>query len=382
MFKVMTIVGTRPEIIKLSEVIKSLDKVFEHVLVHTGQHYDYELSQVFFEDLGLRAPDIYLDVAHGQTAVQAIAQIFVAFEQVLDKHRPDAVLIYGDTNSCLCAYVAKRKQIPIFHMEAGNRCFDARVPEEVNRKIIDHLSDVNMTITEQARRNLIAEGLPENRVFKVGSSMQQILNRNALKISESKVLQNLSLTSQKYVLVSIHREENITNRAYVEKLYELLGSLITRFDVEYVIVSTHPRTRKALESYGDLDRVLMLRPFGFIDYMKLQSDAYCVISDSGTIMEESALWQFPAVTIRDSFERPEGMDAGILIVCQWNVQQILNSVDIVRTFKYENNVTDYLANDVAQKVVVIIASHINQIKNKTYFKNSQEQHSLPSPKQP
>ena len=368
MFKVMTIVGTRPEIIKLSEVIKSLDNVFEHVLVHTGQHYDYELSQVFFEDLGLRAPDIYLDVAHGQTAVQAIAQIFVAFEQVLDEHRPDAVLIYGDTNSCLCAYVAKRKQIPIFHMEAGNRCFDARVPEEVNRKIIDHLSDINMTITEQARRNLIAEGLPENRVFKVGSSMQQILNRNVRKISESNVLQNLSLTPQKYVLVSIHREENITNIAYVEKLYELLGMLRARFDVDYVIVSTHPRTRKALESYGDLDRVLMLRPFGFIDYMKLQSDAYCVISDSGTIMEESALWQFPAVTIRDSFERPEGMDAGVLIVCQWNVEQILKAVDIVRAFNHGNIVTDYWGNDVAQKVVAIVASHINQIKSKVYLK--------------
>jgi len=368
MFKVMTIVGTRPEIIKMSEVIKMMDFVFEHTLVHTGQHYDYELSQVFFEDLGLRAPDIYLDVAQGLTAVQAVAQIFVSFEKVLEEHKPDAVLIYGDTNSCLCAYVAKRKQIPIFHMEAGNRCFDARVPEEVNRKIIDHLSDVNMTITEQARRNLISEGLPENRIFKVGSSMQQILNRHLGKIAASNVLEQLSITPQKYVLVSIHREENITNKGYMEKFYELLGGLRARFGVEHVVVSTHPRTRKALESYGELDGVLMLRPFGFIDYMKLQTEAYCVISDSGTIMEESALWQFPAVTIRDSFERPEGMDAGVLIVCQWNVEQILKAVDVVRSFRYENVVTDYWGNNVAQKVVAIVASHINQICTKTYYK--------------
>jgi len=367
-FKVMTIVGTRPEIIKLSEVIKALDSSFEHILVHTGQHYDYELSQVFFDDLGVRKPNEFLEVKQGISAMEAIAQIFVSFEKVLGRCAPDAILVYGDTNSCLCAYVAKRKQVPIFHMEAGNRCFDARVPEEVNRKVIDHLSDVNMTITEHARRNLLAEGLPADRTFRIGSSMQQIQQVHTDKITASQIHEKLGVVAQDYILVSIHREENITNTEYVKTFHEMLKGLRERFGVSQVIVSTHPRTRKALEGYGEIEGVQMMRPFGFLDYMKLQIDAWCVISDSGTIFEECALWSFPAITIRDSIERPEGLDEGLLIVCAWDIEQIFRAVDAVRKFEKSHSLKDYFSGNVAQKVVSIISSYIHQIRKKVYFK--------------
>ncbi len=369
MFKVMTIVGTRPEIIKLSEVIKEMDRSFEHILVHTGQHYDYELSKVFFDDLGVRAPDVCLDVVQGSSAIQAISQIFISFEKVLDTYKPDAILVYGDTNSCLCAYVAKRKQIPIFHMEAGNRCFDARVPEEVNRKIIDHLADVNMTITEHARRNLLDEGLPTERIFKIGSSMQQVQMAHYLKITKASTLGVLGVVKEGYILVSIHREENTTNEAYMECFHKMLCGLRERFNVSHVIVSTHPRTRKALEKFGEIEGVLMMPPFGFIDYMKLQIDAKCVISDSGTIAEESSLWGFSAVTIRDSMERPEILDAGGLIVTTWDVERIYKAVEIVSSVGKPFIIQDYNAGDVAQKVVFIIASQIHQIRNKVYYKS-------------
>ena len=368
MFKVMTIVGTRPEIIKLSEVIKALDKSFEHILVHTGQHYDYELSQVFFEDLGVRAPNEFLDVTPGASAIQAISQIFISFDKVLDLHKPDAILVYGDTNSCLCAYVAKRRQIPIFHMEAGNRCFDARVPEEVNRKIIDHLADINMTITEHARRNLLDEGLPTERIFKIGSSMHQVKKEQDHKIETSSILKSLGLTKHNYFLVSIHREENVTNSEYVQNLVHMLKGLRSRFGVQHVVVSTHPRTRKVLEAYGEIEGVLMMKPFGFLDYMKLQKDSSCVISDSGTISEESSLWGMPAITIRDSMERPESLDSGGLIVCSWNVDRIFDAIHLAMSLGRTPEIEDYNGGDVSRKVVYIIASQIHQIRTKVYHK--------------
>jgi UDP-N-acetylglucosamine 2-epimerase len=368
MFKVMTVVGTRPEIIKLSEVIRALDVSFAHTLVHTGQHYDYELSQVFFDDLGVRQPDVFLGVTPSRSAMEGIAQVFVGIEQALDTVRPDAMLVYGDTNSCLCAYVAKRKRIPIFHMEAGNRCFDARVPEEVNRKIIDHLADVNMTITEHARRNLMNEGFPSNFIFKVGSSMEQILARHAHKIDASEATRAQGLTPRDFILLSIHREENVTRPDYMSTFHVLLKSLASRFGVSKVLLSAHPRTRKALDAYEMPESVQMTTPFGFFDYMRLQKDALCVISDSGTIMEESALCGFPAVTIRDAYERQEGMDAGVLIVSNWDVECVINAVRAVLGFDNAARVLDYSGGNVAQKVVAIISSHIHIINAKVYGK--------------
>lgn len=366
MFKVMTVVGTRPEIIKLSEVIRALDGAFEHVLVHTGQHYDYELSQVFFDDLGVRRPDVFLNVTPSKSAMDAIAQMFTSFEQLLDAQRPDALLVYGDTNSCLCAYVAKRKRVPIFHMEAGNRCFDARVPEEINRKIIDHLADVNMTITEHARRNLMNEGFPSNFIFKVGSSMEQILARHKAGIAASTATHDYGLAPQDFILLSIHREENVTRPDYMGVFHSILQDIGPRFGVSKVLLSAHPRTRKALEAFSVPDNVLLTRPFGFIDYMRLQQDALCVVSDSGTIMEESALCGFPAVTIRDAYERQEGMDAGVLIVCKWDPDTVFDAIRTVLGFDHSAQVVDYGGGNVAQKVVAIISSHIHIIRTKVY----------------
>lgn len=374
--RVCTIIGTRPEIIKLSQVILRLDQILkdEHIVIHTGQHYDYELNGVFFQDLGLRQPDIFLG-AKNTSAIELIAQTFVEFEKVLEDIRPDCLLIYGDTNSCLSAYVAKRKRIPIFHMEAGNRCFDARVPEEINRKIIDHLSDVNLTITEHARRYLINEGFPQDHIFKIGSSMPQVLEACKSKLQTSKIVEGKGLEKDNYYLISIHREENLVKPSYILEFIRLLSWLST---TKRVLVTTHPKTRailnsnphfKILEKEIKEGQILFEKPFGFVDFIKLQQDAYCTISDSGTIMEEASLLQIPAITIRDSFERPEGLDEGVLIVSSWDVSHIKDCIRIVRLKRPEHQVPDYQGGDVANKVVSIIFSMTHQIKRKTYYEN-------------
>ena len=368
MYNVCTVVGTRPEIIKLSSVIKLLDQFTNQTLVHTGQHYDYALNDVFFDDLGIRQPNFYLD-AKGHSGIDTVTQSISKFDSLLEDREFDCVLVYGDTNSCLCTYAAKRRKIPIFHMEAGNRCFDARVPEEINRKIIDHLADVNMVISEHARRNLLNEGLHPEFIFKVGSSMPQVLD--SLENKESSVLAILNLIAEDYVVLSIHREENIENPTYIKELVNLLEQLARQ---KTVVFSTHPKTRKLLEPYKDtVDRLLkkgmliLSEPFGFVDYIELQKKAYCTISDSGTVMEESSLLGFPAVTIRDSYERPEGMDEGVMIVSHWDCDRILDAMHIcVSTKNSRQVVRDYKGDAVAEKVLKIMQSMLHKINQKVY----------------
>jgi UDP-N-acetylglucosamine 2-epimerase (non-hydrolysing) len=371
--KVMTIVGTRPEIIKLSRVISELDRHVTHILVHSGQNYDYELNGIFFSDLGIRKPDYFLD-AVGESVAQTIGNIIAKTDDVLKKEQPDALLLLGDTNSCLAALAAKRRKIPIFHMEAGNRCFDLRVPEEINRKIVDHISDINMTYTEHARRYLLAEGLRPETVIKTGSPMKEVLGYYRKQIDVSDVMERLSLMQGKYFLVSAHREENVDNETNFANLLHSLSTIVDRFD-KPVIVSTHPRTRKRLEDKGlvDLDsRIQFLKPLGFPDYVKLQMNAACVISDSGTITEESSILNFPAVTIRQAHERPEGMDEGTLIMCGLEAETVIKAIEVVMTQFAENNerfkvVKDYDVDNVSQKVLRIILSYTDYV-NRTVWK--------------
>ncbi len=362
----MTVVGTRPEIIKLAEVIKAMDKHFEHVLVHTGQNYDYELNQVFFEDLGLREPDVYLGAAK-ETAVRTIANIMIEIEDQFEEHEPDALLIYGDTNSCMCAYVAKRMKIPVFHMEAGNRCFDERVPEELNRKVIDHISDINMTITEHARRYLIAEGVRPETVIKVGSSMCEVINNNQSKGNAYDALKKLNIEEGKYFLVSAHREENIESDNF-EELLTSLNAIAEEWNLP-VIVSTHPRTRKKLEEfdYSTHHNIRFLKPLGFHDYQHLQIGALCVISDSGTITEEAALLEFNAVTIREAHERPEGMDEGIVIMSSLDKDSVVEAIKIAIAVDKVGDIPEYFAESVSTKVVKIVSSYIDYI-NRTVWR--------------
>ena len=311
MRKILTIVGTRPELIKMSLVIARLDRLTRHVLVHTGQNHDYELNQIFFDDLGIRRPDHFLDAA-GSGPIDTIARVMLAADKVMEQEKPDAVLIYGDTNSGLAVIPAKRRKIPVFHMEAGNRCFDQRVPEELNRKVIDHLSDINIVLTEQARHYLLAEGLPADRVFKVGSHMREVLHHFEAKIEASDVLGRLGIEPGRFFVVSAHREENVDTPERLQVLLAALNALVETHGFP-VIVSTHPRTRKRLTDamqQGVSQLVRFLPPFGFSDFIRLQKSAYCVLSDSGTITEEAALLDLPAVMIREAHERPEGMDAG------------------------------------------------------------------------
>jgi UDP-N-acetylglucosamine 2-epimerase (non-hydrolysing) len=371
--KVMTIVGTRPEIIKLSRVISELDRHVTHILVHSGQNYDYELNGIFFSDLGIRKPDYFLD-AVGESVAQTIGNIIAKTDDVLKKEQPDALLLLGDTNSCLAALAAKRRKIPIFHMEAGNRCFDLRVPEEINRKIVDHISDINMTYTEHARRYLLAEGLRPETVIKTGSPMKEVLGYYRKQIDVSDVMERLSLMQGKYFLVSAHREENVDNETNFANLLHSISSIVDRFD-KPMIVSTHPRTRKRLEDKGlvNLDsRIQFLKPLGFPDYVKLQINAACVISDSGTITEESSILNFPAVTIRQTHERPEGMDEGTLIMCGLEAETVIKSIEVVMAQLAENNerfkvVKDYDVDNVSQKVLRIILSYTDYV-NRTVWK--------------
>jgi len=372
--KVMTIVGTRPEIIKLSRVIHEADEHFKHVLAHTGQNYDYELNEIFFNDLGIRKPDYFLD-AVGGTLAKTIGDIIAKSDEVMEKERPDAVLLYGDTNSCLSVISAKRRKIPIFHMEAGNRCFDQRVPEEINRKIVDHLSDINMTLTEHARRYLLSEGLRPETVIKTGSPMKEILAHYKPGIGKSQILRRLKLKPRGYFVLSAHREENVDSEKNFRDLLESMNALARTHD-KRVIVSTHPRTRQRLEKIGahkSLDkRVELMKPLGFYDYVRLQQEAFCVVSDSGTITEESSILDIPAVTIRQAHERPEGMDEGTLIMCGLKPESVLESVAVVvsqhsrdkRRFRIP---PDYDVDNFSQKVLRVVMSYTDYV-NRTVWK--------------
>jgi len=364
--KVMTIVGTRPEIIKLACVIPELDKYTEHVLVHTGQNYDYELNEIFFDGMGIRKPDVFMEAA-GSTAAETVGNVIIKSDELIKQHKPDAILLYGDTNSCLSVISAKRNKVPVFHMEAGNRCFDQRVPEELNRKVVDHLSDINMTLTEHARRYLVAEGIPEETVIKVGSSMKEVLTKNQRSIASSKVLETLNLESKKYFVLSTHREENVDSEKNFNDLVESINAICETYKMP-VIFSVHPRTQKLLDAKGIKlhNLVRTMKPLGFADYIALQQNAFCVISDSGTITEESSLLGFPAVTVRQAHERPEGMDEGTLIMTGLETDTVLDSIKVVTSAKM-SVVKDYDAEQVSQKVVRIIMSYTGYV-NRTVWK--------------
>lgn len=372
----MTIVGTRPEIIKLSRVIAELEKYTEHILVHTGQNFDYELNQVFFDELSIKKPDYFLAAAK-TNAASTIAAVIEKSDEVFNIEKPDALLIYGDTNSCLSAIAAKRKKIPIFHMEAGNRCFDQRVPEEINRKIIDHISDINMPLSEHARNYLLAEGIRPETVIKTGSCMMEVLNYHINNILNCDVIVKEGLTSKGFFLVSAHREENIDSEDNFNNLLESISAIAEHYNRK-VIISTHPRTRKKLEATGYINsdqNIVFAKPFGFYEYIKLQKEAFCVISDSGTITEESAILKFPAITIRQAHERPEGMDEGTLIMSGLTSERIIEAIDIV-TRQYEENPTsidmikDYDVKNVSKKVVRIIQSYTDYINRTVWYKNA------------
>lgn len=368
---VMTIVGTRPEIIKLSRVLAELEKYTNHILVHSGQNYDYELNEVFFNEMGIKKPDYFLNAA-ADSAAETIANVISKSDKLLEKLKPDAVLLYGDTNSCLAVISAKRRKIPIFHMEAGNRCFDQRVPEEINRKIVDQLSDINMTLTEHARDYLVSEGLRPETVIKTGSSMKEVLEYHKEDIVNSKVLETLNLKEKDFFIVSAHREENVDSEQNFNDLLNSLNVIATTYN-KRVIVSTHPRTRKKLELLDKNDfnpLVEFMKPLGFFDYIALQQNAYCAISDSGTITEESSILGFPAITIRQAHERPEGMDEGTLIMSGLKSNDIVNAINIVT--EQTNNQTmhivkDYDTKTVSKKVVRIIVSYIDYV-NRTVWK--------------
>lgn len=372
--KVMTLVGTRPEIIKLSRVIHELDQYLDHVLVHTGQNYDYELNEIFFRDLEIRKPDYFLE-AVGDNAAETIGHVIAKSDALMAAVEPDAILLLGDTNSCLSAISAKRKKIPIFHMEAGNRCFDQRVPEEINRKIVDHISDINLTYTEHARRYLINEGLRPETIIKTGSPMLEVLEHYKDKINSSEVLKKLDLRKSEYFVVSAHREENIDAKENFEDFLLTLNKIANTYENK-VIVSTHPRTRKMLEaqkSYTNDKRIIFLKPLGFFDYVALQKNAACVISDSGTITEESSILNFPAVTIRQAHERPEGMDEGTLIMCGLKANHVLDSINIVMSQFAENPdsthlIKDYDTTNVSKKVLRIIMSYTDYINRLVWQK--------------
>jgi UDP-N-acetylglucosamine 2-epimerase len=372
--KVMTIVGTRPEIIKLSRVMAELEKFVDHVLVHTGQNYDYELNEIFFENLDVKKPDYFLDVA-AKNVAHTIGNIISKSDDIFEKEKPDAVLLYGDTNSCLAVISAKRRKIPVFHFEAGNRCFDQRVPEELNRKVLDHLSDINFPLTEHARRYLISEGIKPETIIKPGSPMKEILEFHSTDIEKSKILEELSIKKNEYFIVSCHREENVDSSENFNNLLDSLNALAEKYNFP-IIVSTHPRTKIKLEKLNRSDlssKIQFLKPMGFFDYNKMQKSAYCVISDSGTISEESSILNFPAITIRQAHERPEGMDEGVLIMTGLKKERILQSIEIVVSqFKSSKNrilkiVNDYNVDNFSIKVVRVIVSYIDYV-NRTVWK--------------
>lgn len=370
--KLMTIVGTRPEIIKLSEVIKKCDKYFEHILVHTGQNYDYTLNEVFFEELGLREPDFYLGVV-GENLGQTMGNVLSKSYEIMVEEKPDALLVLGDTNSCLSVISAKRLKIPIFHMEAGNRCFDENLPEEINRRIVDHTSDVNLCYTDHARRYLNGEGVPKERTYVVGSPMAEVLKVNIDKINNSNVLETLSLEKGKYILLSAHREENIDNEDNFMALMNAVNTMAETYDMP-VIYSTHPRSKKLIEQRGFKfhTNVRSLQPFGFCDYNHLQQNSFCVVSDSGTIAEEASYFKFPAVSVRTSTERPEALDKGNMVIGSIRTEQVLQAVDMVVEMNargdFGEDVPNYIDENVSTKVVKIIQSYTGIVNKMVWRK--------------
>lgn len=374
MLKVMTLVGTRPELIKMSRVIAEFDLYTQHILVHTGQNYDYELNQLFFDDLEIRKPDHFLE-AVGNNAAQTIARVIEKSDAVMEQEKPDAVMLYGDTNSCLAVIAAKRRKIPVFHMEAGNRCFDQRVPEELNRKILDHLSDINLVLTEHARRYLIAEGIRPETIIKTGSHMREVLDHYMPKIQASDVLARLGLQRQGFFIVSAHREENVDTPQNLKDMVETLNALAQAYNMP-VIVSTHPRTQKRLDAmeWGGLHpHIQFLKPFGFFDYIKLQMEALCVISDSGTITEEASLLNLPAITLRNAHERPEGMDVGTLIMAGLKQERVLDAVRVIvaqhdRCVRLTQVVADYEDGAVSKKLLRVVLSYVDYINRTVWMK--------------
>jgi UDP-N-acetylglucosamine 2-epimerase len=369
--KVMTIVGTRPELIRLSRVIARLDRHCDHVLVHTGQNFDYELNGVFFDDLDIRRPDEFLEAA-GRTAAETIGQVIIASDHVFEKHSPEAVLLLGDTNSALAAIAAKRRRIPIFHMEAGNRCFDARVPEEINRRIVDHVADIHLTYSAIARDYLLREGLPPDQVICTGSPMREVLEHHRSAIESSEVLSRLGLQAGRYFLMSAHREENVDSPRMLRKLFEILDALVER-NGEPVIVSTHPRTRKRIAELGLAARpeVQFHAPFGFLDYVKLQTHARCVLSDSGTITEESSILNFRALNLREVHERPEGVEEAAVMMVGMDVARVRQALDVVEQQGVGAQrdlapVRDYLADNVSEKILRIIISYTDYVNRKVW----------------
>ncbi|MCK5831504.1 MAG: UDP-N-acetylglucosamine 2-epimerase (non-hydrolyzing) [Methylococcales bacterium] len=372
--KVMTVVGTRPEIIRLSSVMKKLDEsdAIEHIVVHTGQNYDYELNEVFFNDLGLRKPDYFLDAALG-TAAETIGNILIKIDPLLEEVIPDAFLVLGDTNSCLCAIPAKKRKIPVFHMEAGNRCFDQRVPEETNRKIVDHISDINMTYSDIAREYLLREGIPADRIIKTGSPMYEVIHSKLDDISASNILSELSLNKNEYFVVSAHREENIGSDRNFYALVDTLNVIADTYLLP-VIVSTHPRTRKKIEendvSFNPL--IQLMKPLGFNDYIKLQREAKVVLSDSGTISEESSILKFPALNIREAHERPEAMEEASVMMVGLDKERILQGLKVLESQYRETlrHVSDYSMPNVSDKVLRIILSYTDYINRVVWKKNT------------
>lgn len=367
--KVMTVVGTRPEIIRLARVMAALDasEAIDHVIIHTGQNYDYELNQIFFDDLSIRKPDHFLNAA-GKTATETVGQILIKIDPLLESEKPDAFLVLGDTNSCLCAIPAKKRHIPIFHMEAGNRCFDQRVPEETNRKIVDHISDINLTYSDIAREYLLKEGLPADRIIKTGSPMFEVLNHYLSEIENSDVLRRLHLEEGKYFVVSSHREENINSEKNFNGLINSLNQIAERYQYP-IIVSTHPRTRKMIEAKNVEVRseIQFLKPLGFNDYNALQMKSFAVLSDSGTISEESSILNFPALNIRDAHERPEAMEEASVMMVGMNTERIMQGLTQLKSQKRGGarsfrRVADYSMPNVSDKVVRIIISYVDYIK--------------------
>ena len=372
-YKLLTVIGTRPEIIKMARSISKFEKYFNHKLVHTGQNYDYNLNEVFFKNLEIRKPDYFLNCA-GSTSAQTIANVISKIEKVLIKEKPDAVAVYGDTNSCLSIITAKRLKIPIFHFEAGNRSYDLNVPEELNRKIVDHLSDINFVLTEHARRYLISEGINGSNIFKTGSFMPEIFNYYQQQIGQNTFIEKRKLKKYNYLVFSFHREENIDNLNNLKEIIETINFLaeIKKFKI---LVSTHPRTRKQLKKIKKIKINSLIefhKPFGFFDYINLQQNAFCTVSDSGTITEESSILNFPAITIRNSHERPEGMDSGVLIMSGLKKEKVLSAIEIsVDAFKNKNSpykISDYQNLNVSDQISKIIFSYIEYVNRNTWKK--------------
>ena len=375
MLKVMTIVGTRPELIKMSRVIAEFDQHTRHILVHTGQNYDYELNELFFEQLGVRSPDYFLEAVKG-TPSETIGDIIAKADKIFVKEKPDALLVYGDTNSCLSVIPAKRRKIPIFHMEAGNRCFDQRVPEEINRKIVDHLSDINLPLSEHARNYLISEGIRPETIIKTGSPMKEVLSNNMDKILSSNILFKENLNKNEYIIMSIHREENVDSPKNFSNLLESIEELFKKYNFP-IIISTHPRTKKKLEEIGYMNnnsKIKFMKPFGFHEYNNLQINSFCVISDSGTIAEEGSILNLPAVTIRQAHERPEGMDETTVIMSGLKKEQVLDAVNVATKHNNSNkrlikSVDDYEADNVSKKILRIILSYTGYVNRVVWKKN-------------